>query len=78
MDLIIEKARSNDFVIKRISTKLYKDKLHDKTLLCHVLYCPNNYKREETTKTHSLQLWKVMYGSCCAPIKSDALCATTT
>jgi hypothetical protein len=30
------------YTIKGISTKLYKDKLHDKTLLCHVLHCPNN------------------------------------
>jgi hypothetical protein len=42
MDFTIEKGQSNDFVIKGISTKLYKDKLHDKTFLCHVLHHPNN------------------------------------
>jgi hypothetical protein len=29
-------------VIKGLSTKLYKDKLHDKILLCHVLHRTNN------------------------------------
>jgi hypothetical protein len=42
MDFMIEKAWSNNFAIKGISTKPYKYKLHDKTLLCHVLHHPNN------------------------------------
>jgi hypothetical protein len=42
MDLVKEKARSNDFVIEGMSTKLYKDILHDKTLSFHILHRPNN------------------------------------
>jgi hypothetical protein len=42
MDFTIEKTQSDYFVVKGISTRLYKDKLHDKTPLFHVLHCLNN------------------------------------